>query len=368
MGVILKVLEIKKEDLEYNIDLIKKKAKDKKIIAVVKGNGYGLGLKEFSKFLISKGISDLAVSSVDEALELASYKFNARILCLEATAVEEEIESLIEKNIIVSIGSKKCAETVKKIASKNDKTAHAHIAIDTGFSRYGFMATEKETILETIKSCPKIYFDGVFSHLSTAYLSDDFYARKQYSLFLEVKKYLESNDVKIPIYHICNSSAFLKFEDMYLDAVRVGSAFSGRISVQNNIGLKKIGVLKSNVVEIKEIKKGTPVGYSNSDVVKKDTKIAIIPVGYADGFNLEVTDDTHKFVDKLRRAKNACSSIFKDNRKKVIIKGKEYPLIGKIGMNHSTIDVTGEDVNVNDEVLLNIKPMLINSKIRREYI
>ena len=364
----MKVLEINKEDLEYNINLVKKRAKDKKIIAVVKGNGYGLGLKEFSKTLIKSGISDLAVSSVEEAIELASFKLNARILCLEATAVEAEIEKLIENNIIVSIGSKKCAETVEKVASKAEKKAHAHLAIDTGFSRYGFFATEKEAVLETIQNSKKIYFDGVFSHLSTAYFQDDFYVRKQYSLFLDIKKYLEENDVKIPIYHICNSSAFLKYEDMYLDAVRVGSVFSGRISVKNNIGLKKIGMLKSNVVEIKEIKKGTPVGYSNSDVVKKDTKIAIIPVGYSDGFNIEITDDTHKFVDKLRRTKNSCIAFLKDDRKKVTINGKKYNIIGKIGMNHSTVDVTGEDVEINDEVLLDISPMLVNSKIRREYI
>ena len=368
MGVILKVLEVKREDLEYNIGLIKKRAKGTRIIAVVKGNGYGLGLKELSKILIKNGISDLAVSSVEEALELASFKLNARILCLEATAVQEEIEKLIEKNIILSIGSKECAENVTTIAVKLDKIAHCHIAIDTGFSRYGFLVSEKEKILEIVKNSKRIFFDGAFSHLSTAYFQNDFYVRKQYNSFLEVKKYLESNGIKIPIYHICNSSAFLKYEDMYLDAVRIGSVFSGRISVKNNIGLKKVGMLKSNVVEIKEIKKGTPVGYSNSEVVKKDTKIAIIPVGYSDGFNLEVVDDTYKFVDKIRRTKNSFTSIFKDVKNKVIINGDSFEIIGKVGMNHLTVDVTGKDVKINDEVLLDIKPVLVNSLIRREYI
>ena len=368
MGVILKVLEVKKEDLEYNIGLIKKRAKDTKIIAVVKGNGYGLGLKDFSKILVKNGISDLAVSSVEEAIELASFKLNARILCLEATAVQEEIEMLIENNIILSIGSKECAENVTTIAVKHDKTAHCHIAIDTGFSRYGFLVSEKEAILKMVKNSKRLFFDGVFSHFSTAYFQNDTYTRKQYDSFLEVKKYLEANDVKIPIYHICNSSAFLKYDDMYLDAVRVGSAFSGRVSVKNNIGLRKVGMLKSNVVEIKEIKKGTPVGYSNSEIVKKDSKIAIIPVGYSDGFNTGVLDDTYKFIDKLRRTKNSFASIFKNIKNTVIINGESFEIIGKVGMNHLIVDITGKNVRINDKVLLNIKPVLVNSKIRREYI
>ena len=364
----MKVLEIRKNDLEYNIDLIKKRAKDKKIIAIVKGNGYGLGLKEFSKVLIEKGITDLAVSSVEEAIELAKLKFNARILCLEATASVTDIENLLKNNIIVSIGSSKCAQRVEEVATKLDVKAHCHLAIDTGFSRYGFLVSNKEEILNAIQNTKRIFFDGAFTHFSTAYFQSDSYTRKQYSCFMDVKKYLEANNVKIPIYHICNSSAFLKFQDMYLDAVRVGSAFTGRVSVPNNIGLRKIGMLKSKVVEIKEVKKGTPIGYSNSEVVKRDSRIAILPVGYYDGFNVNLIDDTYKFVDKLRRAKNSCMQMFKDNRPYVTIKDKKYPIIGKMGMNHMTIDVTGSDVDIDDEVLLDIKPMLCNSKIRREYI
>ena len=364
----MKVLEINKEDLEYNINLIKKRANETRIIAVVKGNGYGLGVKEFSKLLVKNGITDLAVSSVEEALELASLKLNARILCLEATACEEEIEKLITNNVIVSIGSTRCAETVETVATKINEKVHCHLAIDTGFSRYGFLASNKEEILNVIKKCKRIFFDGAFSHLSTAYFQSDYYVRKQFFDFTSIKKYLESNGVKIPMYHICNSSAFLKYKDMYLDAVRIGSAFTGRTTVQNNIGLKKIGVLKSKVVEIKEIKEGTPVGYSNADVVKKDSKIAIIPVGYSDGFNVIVKDDTYKFVDKLRRTKNSFTDIFKNIRPSITIKGKKYPIIGKIGMNHMTVDVTGTDVDINDEVLLEVSPMLVNGKIRREYI
>ncbi len=274
----MKVLEIKTKDLENNIVKLQKRAGDKKIIAVVKGNGYGLGLENFVEILLEHGINYLAVSSVEEAIELADKKMNATILCLEATCIEEEIQLLLDKDVVVTIGNIDTAKKVNEIAKNMNKKAHVHLKIDTGFSRYGFLYTEKNEILNSIQSCTSILVDGTFSHFSSAYFEKEDYTRLQYKRFLEIKSYLEDNNINIPMYHICNSSAFLKYDDMFMDAVRIGSAFLGRISVKNNIGLKKIGMLKSNVVEIKKLEKGVPVGYSNSEITKKSTVLAIVPV------------------------------------------------------------------------------------------
>ena len=274
----MKVLEIKTKDLENNIVKLQKRAGDRKIIAVVKGNGYGLGLENFVEILLEHGINYLAVSSVEEAIELADKKMNATILCLEATCIEEEIQLLLDKDVVVTIGNIDTAKKVNEIAKNMNKKAYVHLKIDTGFSRYGFLYTEKNEILNSIQSCTSILVDGTFSHFSSAYFEKEDYTRLQYKRFLEIKSYLEDNNINIPMYHICNSSAFLKYDDMFMDAVRIGSAFLGRISVKNNIGLKKIGMLKSNVVEIKKLEKGVPVGYSNSEITKKSTVLAIVPV------------------------------------------------------------------------------------------
>lgn len=274
----MKVLEIKTKDLENNIVKLQKRAGDRKIIAVVKGNGYGLGLENFVEILLEHGINYLAASSVEEAIELADKKMNATILCLEATSIEEEIQLLLDKDVVVTIGNIDTAKKVNEIAKNMNKKAHVHLKIDTGFSRYGFLYTEKNEILNSIQSCTSILVDGIFSHFSSAYFEKEDYTRLQYKRFLEIKSYLEDNNINIPMYHICNSSAFLKYDDMFMDAVRIGSAFLGRISVKNNIGLKKIGMLKSNVVEIKKLEKGVPVGYSNSEITKKSTVLAIVPV------------------------------------------------------------------------------------------
>lgn len=274
----MKVLEIKTKDLENNIVKLQERAGDKKIIAVVKGNGYGLGLEKFIDILLEYGINYFAVSSVEEAIELADKKLEATVLCMEATSIENEIRQLLDKGVVLTIGNVEAARKANKIAKEMKKKVCAHLKIDTGFSRYGFLYTDKTSILETIQESTSILVEGIFSHFSSAYFEKEDYTRLQYNRFLDVKNYLEENNINIPIYHICNSSAFLKYDDMFMDAVRIGSAFLGRISVRNNIGLKKIGMLKSNVVEIRKLEKGVPVGYSNSEMTKKPTTLAIVPV------------------------------------------------------------------------------------------
>ncbi len=363
----MKLLEVNSKDLEYNIEKILKKAGESKVIAVVKGNGYGLGLKEFSIFLVNHGIDYLAVSSVEEAVELANLNLDAKILCMEATSVEEEIATLLENKIIITIGNYDSAFILNKLAKEKNVKAIAHIKVDTGFSRYGFCYKDKEGIYKAISESTSILVEGVYSHFSSAYFAEKNYTNLQLSRFIEVKKYLEEKNVEIPMYHIANSSAFLTRDDVCFDAVRIGSAFLGRISVKNTIELKRIGMLKSNVVELKEVDAGTPVGYSNSVITKKKTKLAIVPIGYADGFNVEIANDTFKFVDKLRILKNNVMALFKDNRIYVIINDTKYPVIGRVGMNHFTADVSNSDVKINDEVKIDMSPILVSSKIRREY-
>ncbi len=364
----MKVLEINSKDLDYNVTKIKQRAGETKIIAVLKGNAYGLGFEEFVKFMKVRGITDFAVSSVVEAITLSRLKLDIAILCMEATSIKKDLEIMLENNIVMTIGTAESAKFLNEMAKRKNMKAHVHLKIDTGFSRYGFWYDEKEKILSTIKNNTSLYFDGVFSHFSCAYFKDKDYTKLQFDRFMKVKEYLEENDVKIPLYHIANSSAFLKYPEMYLDAVRLGSAFLGRISVDNVLGLKKIGMLKSHVVELKNVKKGMPIGYSNSEVTKKDMKIAIVPVGYADGYNVEIGNDTFKFIDRLRIFKNAFSNIFKNNRLHVRIKDKIYSVIGRVGMNHISVDVTDSDVNIEDIVEIEVSPILVNSNIRREYI
>ena len=175
------------------------------------------------------------------------------------------------------------------------------------------------------------------------------------------------NDIETGMLHVCNSSAFVKFPSMHLNAVRIGSAFLGRLSFPTNLGLKKVGYLRANVSEIKTLPKGFNVGYGNAYKTKKETKVAIIPVGYMDGFNIETGRDMFRGVDKIRYIIRDIKDAFKDKNLYVNINNQKCKVLGIVGTYHITVDITGKDVNINDEVIFNISLKHVNSNILREY-
>ena len=171
----MKKLVINKKDLKHNINQIKKYAKssgkddmgnDLTIIAVVKSNGYGLGIVEYTNFLIDQGINFFAVATLEEALELRQAGIRKKILMLSSTAIKEEVEQLIENDIILTIGSKEAAEIAEQVAQKNKKKIKAHLKIDTGFARYGFIYTEPEKIVKEVEKFKNIEIEGTFTHFS----------------------------------------------------------------------------------------------------------------------------------------------------------------------------------------------------------
>ena len=183
---------------------------------------------------------------------------------------------------------------------------------------------------------------------------------------MNVVKFLEENNIKFKLKHACNSSAFVKFPEMHLDAVRVGSAFVGRLSVENKIGVKKIGTLESKVAEVRTLPANFNIGYSNIYLTKKETKVAIIPVGHSDGFNVSSNRDMFRKVDKLRYIINDIKGFFKEQYLKVNINNKNYKLAGRLGMYHSTV-IVDNNVKVGDKAVYEVNPIYIDPRIRREY-
>ena len=362
----MKELVVEKENLKHNLkiinEIISKDKKKAKLIAVVKGNGYGLDLVKYTQFLIDNGVDFFAVATVEEAVALRNAGITQNILMMSSTAVKEDIEILIKNNIILTVGSKEAGEAVEEIAQKLQTKARAHLKIDTGFGRYGFIYSNKEEMVQAIKAWKNIKIEGAFSHFSIAFFGDGKESKEQYERFMECIKILKENKIDTGMLHMCNSSAFLRFPEMHLDAVRVGSALLGRLSIPNTWGFKKV-----NVVEIKTLPVGYNIGYSNSYTTKKETKIAIIPCGYADGFNIIVDRDMFRPIDKLRYVVRDAKDAFKNKKIYVTINGEKCEVLGRLGMFHVSVDITGKNIKINDEVHFNVSPMFVDSRLERVY-
>lgn len=332
----MKQLVVNKEDLKHNINRIKDYTKkisnddNYTIIAVVKGNGYGLGLNEYSEVLVENGIKYLAVATFEEAIELRKKQKDVNILMMSPLYNKQELEETVKNNITIAIDSKENAEAVNELAHKG-YNIKVHLKIDTGFGRYGFIYDDYENILNTVQSLkPIVEIEGIFTHCSDAYRKNNKHTLEQFKRFTDVIEKLEANNIKIKLKHICNSPAILNYPEMHLTAARIGSAFVGRVCSENNIGLKKIGELEINIAEVKDIPKGFNISYLNSYKTKDKTRIAIIPIGYLEGYNVTQKTDMFRIVDKLRRALHELKSIFKKQKITVVINEKRYNVIGTI--------------------------------------
>ena len=150
---------------------------------------------------------------------------------------------------------------------------------------------------------------------------------------------------------------------MSLDAVRIGSAFTGRLIAYKNTGLNRIGRLEAEIVDTKTVPKGYTISYGGAYTTKRETKIAVIPFGHYDGFGLTQEDEVHDFASVLRAIKR----MLKKEHLTVTVNGKQYPIIGHIGLDHCTIDITDSDVKAGDTAVADISPLLVNPRIERVF-
>lgn len=369
---------IEKANLEHNIKLIKDKVRDfrndkgesVKIIAVIKGNAYGMDSLLIAHRLIDNNIDFFAVSELEEAIHLRNNKFSNQILLLQSTSNEETLKQIVEKDLVATVSSLDEIKLLNKIAKEQNKNVEAHLKIDTGFGRFGFLINEENVIelADELRKSENLKITGTYSHFIESYANDDKLTRQQFNKFIDVIEILKKNKIETGLLHICNSSALFKYPEMYLNAVRVGSAFTGRLQISNVTGLKKVGCFETTVCEIRELKKGTTVGYSATHKLKKDTRVAITTAGYAEGIGVTGPKDSVRLIDKLRKIKLALKTLLKDGRMFVVINNRRYPVIGRIGMKNFMIKIGDSDVKVGDKVKVSVNLLFVDSKIKRQEI
>lgn len=363
----MKKVVISKQDLINNLKIIDSlKQEECKIIGVVKANGMGLDLIQYSKFLVENGIEMLAVSEPEEALDLRNNKINSEVLLLTPINEEDVLEKLVQNEITITLSTLGQAKILIKISEKLEKKINVHIKIDTGFSRYGFLYNEIEKIFEIFKMKEFLNINGMYTHFSNAVNAND--TKLQFERFEKIVNALKSQGNDTGILHCCNSTAFIKYPSMHLDAVRLGSIIQGRTLIKVG-GLKRIGKFITSISEIKDLPKGYNIGYGNTYKTKKKTKVAVISVGHNDGFEITNKRDNFNFVENIKSVGIEVRKIFKKEIAQVIIRNKKCNVLGRIGLNYSVVDISDIDgVELTDEVFVSENLLKINNQIRREYI
>lgn len=384
-------LTINKQALVHNINVVKKLSDQSKVIAVLKGNGYGLGLINFALLLEQHDISHFAVTDLADAVTLRQNGIQGEILMLTPLYEREDIKTAIYNQITLSITSRECGEAaesvytdltihnneLRKAGNPNRKTNHvssflpalrAHLCIDTGFGRYGFLPDEKNEIIELIHNLKHVEITGIFSHFSNSACKKAGYVHKQYKMFVALCNSLEEEGIDIGMRHISSSSSLLRFPYTRLDAVRIGSAFLGRLAFPDEWGFVPIGTLDAPIDDIYTLPAGHNVGYGNTYITTRTTTIAVVSAGYYHGIGVE--KQTSPVPDKFTPC-NILRIIKRHFTREEVTAGlgyHQFPVIGKIGMNSLVIDITGYALSIGDRVTFAINPLHVNSSIPRVYL
>lgn len=326
--------EIDLDKLAKNMREIRKQARSKDIIAVIKADGYGHGALDIAQVLLENGATRIAVAVITEALELRKGGIQAPIMILGYTPGTFK-EEIVKNHIEQTVFSYDLAKELSEEAVKRNEIAKVHIAVDTGMGRIGFLPT-KEGALEVLKisKLPNIEIVGLFTHFAVADEWDKEYTKKQVEKYNYFYKLLEEQNIKIPIKHVSNSASIIDLEDIHFDAVRPGIILYGYYpSEEVNLGkitLEPVMSVKANIVHIKTLQKGEYISYGRKFKTERETVVGTIPVGYADGYT------------RLLFGKG-----------KVIVNGKFAPIIGRICMDQFMVDLTDVgEVNTSDEVIL----------------
>lgn len=344
--------------LAHNIGVLQARAGSAVIWGVIKGDGYGLGCVKMAEILKCYGVNHFAITDVAEARALRAAGFqNESILMLENTAYPPELEELLDCRVIFSVGSAADALALNEVAQSRGVTAQAHWKIDTGMGRFGFLPEQRDELLALYDQCPAISFTGIYTHFYDA--GSEKTTQTQFDRLLLVVKAIREAGREPGMLHCCNSIAFWRYPELHCDAVRIGSALLGRVSYAGEAGLKRVGFCRTRVEQVRTIPAGHTVGYDAGWRAKEETQIAVLPVGYFHGFGVERGNDLWRTQDCLRMVLRAAKAWLKKKALYVAIGGHPCRVLGHVGMVNLVADVTGLEVQPNDEATVEINPLLV---------
>ncbi len=323
-------LEIDFSALEANFNLLKGYlSPSTKLMGVVKAFAYGTDSVLIGKQLVKLGAEHLAVAYIEEGVRLR--KAGVKVPILVFYPQLEELKDLIDYHLTPSVYTHRFLEGLcQELSHHREHTLEIHLKINTGLNRLGFELTELDTVIKHLEAEPKIKVAGVFSHLAASGNKNEVeFTKTQIARFEQARAFFKTHLNTSFLSHLCNSSGILNFPEAEYDMVRAGIALYGygNNPTEHKL-LKAVASLKTVIAQLRTIQKGDSVGYERKFRAEKTTKIATLPLGYADGI----------------------SRMFGNGKACVLINRKKAPIIGNVCMDTLMVDVTGIDCEEGDEV------------------
>ena len=327
--------EVNLDHLAYNMREVRRIVPEPTLImTAVKADAYGHGAKVCAETFLENGADMLAVATPDEGFQLREWGMDAPILCLGYTPNYLQGKA-IEKNVTTTIYSHEQGVHLNKVAQKMNTVAHFHVKIDTGMSRLGYQPNEEtiDSIVE-LSGLPRLELEGVFTHFAVSDEADKEYTRMQYGKYLEVISGIEEKGVDIPIKHVSNSAAIIDLPEYSHDLVRPGIMLYGYYPspdvVHDRIKLKQVLTLHAQLSHVKTVPPERGISYGLTYTTKKETRIATIPMGYADGYKRTLSNVGYAEIH-----------------------GQKAPIVGRVCMDQFMVDVTEiPEASVGDEAIL----------------
>lgn len=300
------------------------------ILAVIKADAYGHGAIRVAQKLKQCGVKYFGVATLEEAIQLRKNEINTPILVL-STLGPNELPALIKYKITPTITDLTTAIKFDKKLKRNNRRILVHIKIDTGMGRLGVWHKDSVSFVKSLSKLSNLSLEGIYTHFSSAD-GDPRFTNSQITSFNKLISDLEKNNIVIPFKHMANSIAVIRHRRSYLNLVRPGLMLYGLypdLKAKKFIKLKPAMSFKTKIAYLKEVSAGRSISYGRTFITKRRTRIATLPVGYADGYNRLLS-----------------------NRADVLVKGKRCPVVGRVCMDHIMVDVTRVNAKLGDEVVL----------------
>jgi len=306
-----------------------------KMMAVVKADGYGHGAVRVSQTALENGADWLAVARISEVVQLRDSGIGAPLL-LFGICFPEQISYLVENRTRASVASLASAKVLSEEAGRLGVRLQVHIKVDTGMGRLGESTEQMSRTVQSVldlAALPHLAVEGIYTHFASADSADKSSARRQLNLFMELLHELKKHNFEVPLRHAANSAAIIELPESHLDLVRPGIAQYGLWpsgeTDRSLIDLKPVMSLKSRIIQLKEVPAGFKISYGSTYETLKPTRIATVPVGYADGYSRLLS-----------------------SRGVMLVHGVRVPVVGRVCMDLTMIDVGGvKGVETGDEVV-----------------